>query len=627
MIKILQGILLLSLMLPVTVVGNCKKNKVIILGIDGCRPDALMAANTPNIDQLTLNATYSMDALNDGITISGPSWSSILTGVWENKHRVYDNSFNGSNFSQYPHFFKYIKEYNPNLHTVSICQWAPINDQIAKEHADIIINTRNGTSYVEEAVVEYLKSKNPDAIFVQFDDVDGAGHAYGYSKDSEKYLESIEIVDKAIGNIYSVIKQRKEFNDENWLIIITTDHGGINFGHGGNTFEERNIFLICSGDWIPKEEIKKDSIFSIIYPPENCLQDSVELFFDGTSKVTTKLNNIYNFGKNISFSVECRIRTNYSADVAIITDKDWQSGLNKGFVFSFGGGLGPWKVNIGDGIYRKDINGTVIHDNEWHTLSATFDRTGQLIIYDDGVVIDSILISDIGDIYSGFPISIGTDVNNLYSFKGSIAEVRIFNKVISPKTIEEWHCKIIDSTHIDYKSLIGYWRLTDGGSSNIVKDLSLTKADAIVVNAEWKSVNDTLNAWIYDYSKTPRNVDVAVTALEHLCIPHKEMWDLDGVIIGASCKPTTGINYFENNKNNSFNFFKRTESNSVVFESCIPSYSKATLVISNNAGQIVDIQQYWGQKFAYSTNNLNSGIFLFKIITDNGVSYGKFIID
>ena len=48
------------------------QNKVLIIGIDGCRPDALQQANTPNIDQFLSNSIYSWDALNDGITISGP---------------------------------------------------------------------------------------------------------------------------------------------------------------------------------------------------------------------------------------------------------------------------------------------------------------------------------------------------------------------------------------------------------------------------------------------------------------------------------------------------------------------------------------------------------------------------
>ncbi len=45
--------------------------KVLIIGIDGCRMDALQIAATPNIDGLIEEAIYSPDVLNDDIAISG----------------------------------------------------------------------------------------------------------------------------------------------------------------------------------------------------------------------------------------------------------------------------------------------------------------------------------------------------------------------------------------------------------------------------------------------------------------------------------------------------------------------------------------------------------------------------
>ena len=41
--------------------------------------------------------------------------------------------------------------------------------------------------------------------------------------------------------------------------------------------------------------------------------------------------------------------------------------------------------------------------------------------------------------------------------------------------------------------------------------------------------------WVYDFSNTPRQVDVAVTALEHLCVPIDPNWGLDGLVFGADC--------------------------------------------------------------------------------------------
>ncbi|MBY0261086.1 MAG: alkaline phosphatase family protein, partial [Phycisphaerales bacterium] len=70
--------------------------KVLIIGIDGLRPDALAAADAPSIDALIADGAYSAAAQAEDITISGPGWSSMLTGVHRDKHGVTGNSFVGS---------------------------------------------------------------------------------------------------------------------------------------------------------------------------------------------------------------------------------------------------------------------------------------------------------------------------------------------------------------------------------------------------------------------------------------------------------------------------------------------------------------------------------------------------
>ena len=113
---------LLLLVLPLVSISQDTK-KVLVIGIDGCRPDALEVASTPAIDQLIASGIYSPDALNDDITISGPGWSAILCGVWSEKHLVVDNSFSEDAYDIYPSFFQRLEDYDSELHTVSICHW------------------------------------------------------------------------------------------------------------------------------------------------------------------------------------------------------------------------------------------------------------------------------------------------------------------------------------------------------------------------------------------------------------------------------------------------------------------------------------------------------------------------
>ena len=96
------------------------KKKAIIIGIDGCRPDSMLVAKTPQLDALWRGGAYSFQAKTDRITISGPCWTSVLTGVWHEKHGILDNKYSVA--SQVPHFFERAKAYNSTLKFASIVQ-------------------------------------------------------------------------------------------------------------------------------------------------------------------------------------------------------------------------------------------------------------------------------------------------------------------------------------------------------------------------------------------------------------------------------------------------------------------------------------------------------------------------
>ena len=130
--------------------------------------------------------------------------------------------------------------------------------------------------------------------------------------------------------------------------------------------------------------------------------------------------------------------TSTANDPAIISDKNWGGGGNKGFVLSFLGDSG-WKVNLGDGEgNRVDANGTQINDGAWHLLAATFDRDGQMAVYQDGSFVSSVDMSAIGDMNSGFPINIAQDGTGTYGvdFDGTIGETYLFDFVLDPEDIE-----------------------------------------------------------------------------------------------------------------------------------------------------------------------------------------------
>jgi predicted AlkP superfamily pyrophosphatase or phosphodiesterase len=236
---------LLALALVVaTAAAQQPGKKCLVIGIDGCRPDALMAAKAPHLHGLIKDGAFSDKAQTVELTVSGPSWSSLLTGTDWKKHGVRDNGFKGANFAEFPHFLARYKKAQPKGFAASIAHW----DGIARivTQADHATTHKTGTETAKTAC-KVLAEFDPDVVFVHFDDVDGAGHKHGFHPKQAKYLEAIAKVDEMVGDLLKTLQARKTYACEDWLIVVSTDHGGSGKGHGQNTPEHRTIFLIVSG--------------------------------------------------------------------------------------------------------------------------------------------------------------------------------------------------------------------------------------------------------------------------------------------------------------------------------------------------------------------------------------------
>jgi Domain of unknown function (DUF4983)/Concanavalin A-like lectin/glucanases superfamily/Type I phosphodiesterase / nucleotide pyrophosphatase len=504
---------------------NSGTKKLLIIGIDGCRGDALMGANTPNVHALLPNSVYSLDALTEAPTWSGNGWSTMLSGVTHLKHGVTDNSFSSPNFGTYPSFLKRLETYNTALRTMSIVHWAPINTYIV-DGIDVE-KTLTTDIAVKNEVVAALTNDNPDALFLHFDDVDHAGHSYGFSLNVQQYKSSIETTDGYIGEILTALKNRPNYANEDWLVIVAPDHGGIVTGstgsHGGTSYEERNIFTIFNNKNFTSTKIEKP------VDPATSITGKFAAFNSNTIYASTN-NALYNF-ESSSFTIECRVKTSgYSSDPSLVSNKNWVSGKNRGFVICANTG-GTWKVNIGDTQNRVDISGGTINDGKWHHLTMVVDRTAKLVkTYQDGAFVgQAAIVSSFGSLTSGLPFVVGQDGTLTYgaNVNGNIAEVRVWNKALSEASIFNYTCSSVTSSHPDYTNLIGYWK-GDNGSGNSFTDSSSKQVTLTFPNTPtWTTSTATLKCGTAS-GVVPRMVDIAYSSLQWFGVPINSGWSLDG---------------------------------------------------------------------------------------------------
>ena len=132
-------------------------NKVLVIGIDGFRSDAMTQEITPFIYDFSERNVYkNLSHLTEEDTYSGPNWSSILTGVHYNKHNVRDNSFDGSRFDLFPTFLNYIERNVNSVNTISIVNWIPINQNILSKDVDYYTNSSINDSLVYQKARDLL---------------------------------------------------------------------------------------------------------------------------------------------------------------------------------------------------------------------------------------------------------------------------------------------------------------------------------------------------------------------------------------------------------------------------------------------------------------------------------------
>lgn len=260
--KISSFILLICLFsIPHTLYARAKAKRVVMIALDGISVAGLSKAHTPHIDSLMSSGTLSMDTRVVMPSVTLPNWTSHLTGSGPEQHGVTDNEWEigktrypaveTDSKGYYPSVFQILKENKKECKTAFYYNWINLFYPYNEKHFDEVSYLEKD-AYIpnyEKAFDFIVTNRNhPTLVFLYSVHTDHAGHNKKWM--STEYIKSIEEADKQIGEFLN--KMRREGLFENTHFMFLSDHGGIEYGHGGLTTDEMIVPWSICGPGIKK---------------------------------------------------------------------------------------------------------------------------------------------------------------------------------------------------------------------------------------------------------------------------------------------------------------------------------------------------------------------------------------
>ncbi|MEW2920918.1 alkaline phosphatase family protein [Muricauda sp. ANG21] len=232
-------------------------NHIVVVGVDGMSPNGIQNANTPMLDSMIQNGAATMHARAVLPSSSSPNWASMIMGVDTEQHGVTSNGWEKHDHElppvvetingTFPTIFTLFKDQESEAHVGAIYDWDGFGRLFEKDDVDFDIDGDHEDNTTLEAV-NYIKEHTPKFTFIHLDHVDHAGHSMGHG--SPEYYRSVEKADSLIKEIINATKKAGIF--EKTMFIVSADHGGLGYGHGGESLAEMEIPFILFGAGIKK---------------------------------------------------------------------------------------------------------------------------------------------------------------------------------------------------------------------------------------------------------------------------------------------------------------------------------------------------------------------------------------
>lgn len=224
---------------------------VVIISVDGLRPDLILRADAPNLRRLMNEGSFTLWARTTMQSTTLPSHVSMLTGVTPEAHTILWNGdlpFKEPVYSRKPTVFELAKK--SGLTTAMVAGKSKLDTLNKPGTIDFsLIAGSDGSGKdipVSQKSAALISESKPNVLFVHLPDTDATGHSKGWG--TTEQLAAVAGADVAIGVILKALDDAQI--TEKTAIILSADHGGAGGTHGPDDVRSRTIPWIIKGPGI-----------------------------------------------------------------------------------------------------------------------------------------------------------------------------------------------------------------------------------------------------------------------------------------------------------------------------------------------------------------------------------------
>lgn len=242
---------------------------VVMIGVDAFGGYAYEKAEMPVLKGLASKGAWTHKARVVLPSSSAVNWASILMSSsptihgyteWGSKTPEIPSAVI-SQYGKFPSIFTQIREQMPDAKTAVVHSWDGIIYFLEDNIITTKIHTEDNEDLTATTVADVIRKEKPVFTFIHFNEPDYVGHNAGH--DTPEYYEELKTIDKRIELIVQAVEDAGI--QEETIIMIVSDHGGIDKGHGGKTLEEIEVPLIIAGPGIKQNYQLQSTIVDYDY--------------------------------------------------------------------------------------------------------------------------------------------------------------------------------------------------------------------------------------------------------------------------------------------------------------------------------------------------------------------------